>query len=141
LSEIEHVKYLITEADNLLKKKDFVSVMAGIVLRSNHGHSGWTEGVSNIFYSPQNDEEKVLSQELEYIMLRTAIGLYEQSKPTKNLLKYMNIEAIVVCLTRLGAKAPPALVRKTRILVERCKSMGMKEGNLIIPAEDQLAKM
>jgi hypothetical protein len=140
MGDKKYVKYLLEEAEKLLEDKKFKEIFEETFSCYNNGHSGWTTGVVDLYFSPSGDEEKMLSEELEYLLLRTAIGLIETVKPTGNILEYMDVEAIAICLGRIGKKAPKALIRKTLHLIDQCKDLGIESGFLEISTEQVLYK-
>lgn len=122
------VNKLIEKAENFLEKKEYSKALSECLISSNHDHSGWTDDINKIYRDPQNDQEKIFSERLHKISFKTAIGLLETLKPSKDFSKYVCIGGLVILLLRLSQKGSCLeLVEKTGDLIDKSMALGANE--------------
>jgi len=138
----QYTKELIATAKDLLASREFDLVLAQVLIPHNNYHSGWTQDVAQIFYEPANQEEQLLADQLTEIIKQTVAGLLETAQATSELFGYAVLEYLATFLHRLGKKAPPELVKKTRKLIEESQQLGAPEiGLILVPSLTLLAEL
>lgn len=122
-----YIQMLISEATKLLEQQRYKDVFCDWLIEHNHGHSGWVSEVNRIYKNPQKEAERLFADKLRHIVLETAKGLLKTTKPSNNILEYLTVESIALCLHRLGDKTPIDLINQTKELVLKCQKLGAPE--------------
>lgn len=117
MSNKKYAEYIIEEIDSSLQKDDLFGACDTVAARfSGHGPA-WTWEVDTLHRQPQSDEERKIADKLDEILLKLANGLFLMmptlmNSPNSDAL-FNRLSQLVLCLNRLGEKAPKKLINDT----------------------------
>ncbi len=135
-SAYKHCGRLIKIIRGLLEKEDY-NPCFNLFFSSNHGHSGWTEDISRIYYSPRNETEKGLSLQLEALIFEVieSFSLRPLLGELSDNSFFYNLGMISSLLDRLGQECSKELFSSYRDLV-----FGLSERDIKNPLSKDIVR-
>lgn len=112
-NRIEKARAFVEACNTLLENGDSTSAGSLVACSSNGSGQVWTWEVEELYRSPINEDEEKIVSEIDRLLLLIANEIYKRVEATSQRLVYMPyVWYIVICLNKLGGKAPKELINK-----------------------------
>jgi len=129
MNKTDQARDFLKTCDALLDVGDEIGAASLVACSSSGLGPVWTWEIEQIHRSPADEVEKELADELDTVLLRIANGVYDHIKSTFNI--FVNTPYawyVVLCLNKLGTKAPKELINK---MIDLMNGMGGVDGRRI----------